>query len=223
MARSFYADEDEKYSTPGLPTITHGETIKDETKQTPSNSQITINKFGNLITTAPALQKFSANIRETTTEYYNTFTEKYEFYTGTAKSHFAMTVDRISDVKGKDEDFLPNICTVLTSTLAGSIVSRSHSMPIRFFTPVLFGSIALKYTLPQTYENVSGVFSNIGLKIENKYFPGFKETREQSYKQSEDFCQNVEKLQNNLWNGLVESVGCVRKSICSSISSLKKD
>jgi organizing structure protein 2 len=223
MARSFYADEEEQYSTPGLPTVTHIQVPKPITKNETSNTEIKINEFGNLIATAPGLEKFVSKIRKTTTEYYEEINEKYEFYTGTAKSHFGMTVDKIADFKGENENLLPNICTVLTSTLVGSIFARNHSLPIRFFTPVLFGAVALKYSLPNTFANVSGGFSNVGLAIERKYFPDFKETRENGLQKTQEVYKNAEQLKLNLWDGLVQNVSYARKSICGAICSEKKD
>lgn len=218
MGRSFYKDEEDQYSTPGLPTVSH---IKNEANEltTATEADIKINKFGNLITTSPALESFVSKIRETTTSYYNIINEKFEFYTSTAGSHLEMTKYKILDFKGEHEDLLPNGCTVLTATLVGSIVSRNRSLPIRFVTPILFGGIALKYVLPETYANVSNGFQHVGLSLENKYFPEFKQTREDNLKKFDQFMDSACALKQNSWNGLVSCVSTTRKSILSVVDS----
>lgn len=218
MGRSFYTDEDETYSTPGLPTVAQDLHPKSELTELS-----TINKFGNAITTAPGLQSFVSRIRETTLQYYEAFDEKFEFYTDTAKAHFGMTTDRIWSFKDENENLLPDSITVLTSTLIGSIVARNHSLPIRFITPLLFGSIALKFTLPKTSDNISEGFGKIGLALESKYFPDFKDVRHNACNQIEETIKNTQNLKNDAWNGLVKTVHDSRESISSSIDSLKKD
>lgn len=221
MGRSFYKDEEDKYSTPGLPTVQH--IAEPETPSANTTTEIKVNKFGNLITTSPALERFASKIRETATDYYECASEKYDFYTGTASSHFAMTVDKVAQFKGQDEELLPNICAVLTSTLVGSIVARNRSLPIRFFSPVLFGALALKYSLPQTYNNLSTGLQNVGLAVERKNFPEFKETRERSCEQLHGLCNSIQQFRVDSWNSLVSTVACTRQSVCSSLKSLKKD
>lgn len=222
MGRSFYTDEEDKYSVPGLPTVAHIEdaAAKEKARET-SSTEITINKFGNLITTSPALEGFVSEVRKNVNYYYDIANEKYEYYTGTAKAHFNMTAARLYEFKGEDEQLLPNGCSVLTATLFGSIVSRNHAFPVRFFTPLLFGGVALRYALPQTYRNVASGFENLGLGIESKYFPEFTKTREESLAQIAELKKSVENVQNDAWNCLVDTVAQTRKSIGSLVE--KKD
>lgn len=221
MGRSFYSDEEETYSVPGLPTVAQIEESKTPASAVePSSASITINKFGNLITTSTGLENFVSKIRMTTQDYIGVFNEKYLYYTGTAQAHLGMTVARIYDFKGEDEQLLPNGCGVLTATLLGSIVSRTRSFPVRFFTPILFGGIALKYALPQTYQNVADGFKNVGLKVEAKYFPEFAKTREESSAKVSELKTSIQNLQTDSWNCLVDTVATTRKTICET---LKKD
>lgn len=221
MGRSFYSDEEDKFSVPGLPTVAHIEDAEAKEKGRATSTEITINKFGNLITSSPALEGFVSKVRKNVEHYYDVASEKYEFYTGTAKAHFNMTASRLYEFKGEDEQLLPNGCSVLTATLFGSIVARNHSIPVRFFTPLIFGGVALNYALPQTYRNVANGFQSVGLGIENKYFPEFSKTREESVAQISELKNSLENVQKDAWNGLVEIVADTRKSLCDLVG--KKD
>lgn len=218
MGRSFYNDEETTYSVPGLPTV--AQVSEPKTQETiPSNSSI--NEFGNYITTSIGLENFVSKVRQSVRDYYEIAEEKYLFYTGTAQAHFGMTAARIYEFKAEDEQLLPNGCGVLTAALFGSIVARNHALPIRFFTPVLFGAVALKYALPQTYRNVSQGFENLGLGLESKYFPEFTETRKNACAKVSELSKSFETIEADSWNSLVGTVSCARKSIIEAIG--KKD
>ncbi|KAG0688114.1 hypothetical protein C6P40_001408 [Pichia californica] len=227
MGRSFYTDEETAYSVPGLPTVAQTTDALPSASSAPSasasasNSSNTINKFGNYITTSSGLENFVSKIRKTTQEYYEIADEKFQYITGTGQAHFIMTIDRIYNFKGEDEQLLPNGCSVLTATLLGSIVSRNHSFPIRFFTPIIFGGIALNFALPQTYKNVSDGFKNIGIKLENKYFPEFTKTRQDTCASISEISKSVENLQKESFDNLVNAVSYARKTVCDTFG--KKD
>lgn len=216
MGRSFYNDEEQEFATPGLPAVPYENDQKEPVSRT---TELQINKNGNLITSAPALESFVSKIRETTVGYYKKASEKFDYIVGTGKAHMAMTVDRVAEFKDEKEELLPNICGVFTATLVGSIMSRNRIWPVRFIVPTTFGAVALKYALPGTYNNIACAVENVYLKIEERKFPEFKNTRSQIYQNYRESLRGACKLRENVWNSLVSEVAKVRKSL----AEVKKD
>ena len=215
MGRSFYSDEEATYNTPGLPTVP---SLEHPTSTPNTDATSTINRFGNIITTSPGLQNFVSKIRTTTIEYTETFLEKYDYITSTAVSHSAMTADRIASFKNENEVFLPNACIVLTAALTGSIAARNHNFLLRATVPLLLAGTALNYTMPKTYDNVSEGFGKVGASIERRYFPDFKNVRESVANNTQQTTENVKKIENEAWNGLVNLVGSTRESLVETFN-----
>lgn len=223
MARSFYADEEETYATPGLPTIPQPESLPLQNATTTSNTTLTVNNSGNLITTSPALQRFVSQLREKTVNYYTAASERLDRFTSTGHAHFFMTVDRVAEFKAEDEPLLPHACTVLTASLVGAIFARGRAFPLRFVTPLVFGGLALHWTMPHTFDNVAGSIKGISLAVEDSYFPSFRETRREASVKTHNAVVELQQLQNKAWEGLVQNVACVRKGIDSALTTVKKD
>ncbi|TID28333.1 hypothetical protein CANINC_002510 [Pichia inconspicua] len=216
MARSFYNDEEQEFATPGLPAVPYEHVQKEPISRT---TELQINKNGNLITSAPALESFVSKIRETTVDYYQKTSERLDYFFGTGRAHMAMTVDRIAEFKDEKEDLLPNICGVFTATLVGSIMTRTRIWPVRFIVPTTFGVVALKYALPGTYNNIANAVGNVYLNIEERKFPEFKNTRTQFSENYYKVLNNACELKKNAWNSLVGEVATARKTL----SEIKKD
>lgn len=218
MGRSFYSDEEATYNTPGLPTVPN---LEHPIPTPNTDTASTINRFGNIITTSPGLEKLVSKVRTTTSEYYDTICEKYDLYTSTAVSHAGMTADRLASFKDESEVFLPNACIVLTAALTGSIAARNHNLLVRASLPAFLAGTALYYTMPKTYDNVSNGLGKVGAALERRYFPEFKNVRENVSNGTVQLVETTKNIENDAWNGLVSLVGSARRSINETIN--KKD
>lgn len=51
------------------------------------------------------------------------------------------------------EPVLPNSIYILVSTFSGSILVNRRSLPVRFITPVIFGTVAFSQFMPRSFKN----------------------------------------------------------------------
>ncbi|KAK9475564.1 apolipo protein O-domain-containing protein [Dipodascopsis tothii] len=62
----------------------------------------------------------------------------------------------IASIHPTTEEILPGAIYVLVSALSGTIVFRKHNVLLRsFVAPVIFGGVAFRFLLPETFNNVA--------------------------------------------------------------------
>ncbi|GMM29282.1 hypothetical protein DAMA08_019980 [Martiniozyma asiatica (nom. inval.)] len=219
MPRSFYQN-DSTPSLPGLPEVALKDSpieattpISESHPSLDPPSASVISPSGHYITTTPALQSIASSVRQTTTDYYKVVSEKWEFYTSTAKAHWGMTVDRTKDLVDPSDAFLPNACYVLTGSLFGSIIARNRGLALRIATPWFAGLTVMKFALPGTFDNLSAIVGGKYLQVESEKAPQLKAAREEFSQGLKEFKKSGQDGKHNAWVGLVDTVHEARVAI----------
>ncbi|ODQ82696.1 hypothetical protein BABINDRAFT_29863 [Babjeviella inositovora NRRL Y-12698] len=143
--RSFYADDDVSIPTPG-----YNSKISDSLKQKESLHDAT-EVEGMIIRTVPVFERYANEARL----YLHNKRELAAAEWGTQKSAFCNEVKSIKTHIDTTivEPVLPSLIYILTTALSGSIMVNKSSLPVRFVAPLLFGTAAYKYFMPQSYAN----------------------------------------------------------------------
>lgn len=128
------------------------------------------------ITTNPVLEKYANQAREFFLEKTEFINAKYEFSKDMAEMHSAMVAKKYNELIV--EPLLPNGLYVLTATLLGAITVNRRSLPLRFITPIIFGTTASAYLFPKSFNNVTNGLGN----LEEKHAPELKQFQDNSIK-----------------------------------------
>lgn len=76
-------------------------------------------------------------------------------------------IGRVKSIHDPTEPLTPASLYVAISTLTGSILTRTRTLPIRFITPPIFFFASLSYFLPKTSTNLNTYLGS----LEDKYLP----------------------------------------------------
>lgn len=87
-------------------------------------------------------------------------TAEYNNLRSAAKNEWDNAINKITSVYDPEDKFLPNFNYALTIMLSGSILASKSSLPVRFITPVVFGTAAFKFFLPRTFANTCNAVMN---------------------------------------------------------------
>lgn len=75
--------------------------------------------------------------------------------------------DRVKSIHDPTEPLTPSSLYIAISTLTGSILTRSRSLPLRFLAPPTFFFVSLSYFLPRTSANLNAYLGS----LEDRYVP----------------------------------------------------
>lgn len=81
---------------------------------------------------------------------------------------FIRYTGRVKSIHDPTEPLTPSSLYIAISTLTGSILTRSRSLPPRFLAPPTFFFLSLSYFLPRTSANLNAYLGS----LEDKYLPG---------------------------------------------------
>ncbi|EIM84620.1 uncharacterized protein STEHIDRAFT_140777 [Stereum hirsutum FP-91666 SS1] len=74
---------------------------------------------------------------------------------------------RVKSIHDPSEPLTPSSLYIAISTLTGSILTRSRSLPLRFLAPPTFFFVSLSYFLPRTSANLNAYLGS----LEDRYLP----------------------------------------------------
>lgn len=206
--RSFYADDEETITTPGLNTQ-----IPDELKsQESSHGNISFIE-GMSIRTIPKFETQLNKLRVSLYDNLNIGTAELNTQLSAISNEFNIIKNEYNSII--NEPILPNLIYILTASLTGSILVNRRLLPIRFITPVIFGGVAFNYFMPKSFNNAENKFIN----FEQKNYPDL-------YKQQLQFRENMESYKKQFKNELSDAELNLQKNIHISknyISDLLSD
>lgn len=115
-----------------------------------------------------------------------------------------------------EEPLLPNLIYILTGSLTGSIIVRNRLLPIRFITPLIFGTAVFALSMPKTFDNTLTLLS----QYEQKW-PELYETHRLVNALTRDYYQQSIDYKTKLDNDLVYQVGKARKYLTDLVNNGK--
>ena len=117
----------------------------------------------------------------------------------------------IAEIKSDEEDLLPGSIYVLVSTLSGSILARNRNVLVRGIAPILFGTVAFRYFLPQTYENTGKLIWRFEQKA-----PALAEAHTKTQQQVDGLVNDVNSAVNSGKQALESGVHSARQFVADS-------
>lgn len=144
MGRSFYENDERVITKPG-----YNAEISDDLKEKEGFHGIVGFVNGMEIRTFPTLEKYAHKARVILNDNLSYYGAEFSTQFSSVSNELANFSDEIKSVI--KEPVLPAGIFVLTSALTGSILANRRALPVRFFTPLVFGGFAYKYFMPQSY------------------------------------------------------------------------
>lgn len=178
--RRFYEDESQITPVPG--TVTPAPATEVE-----SLGEVTLID-GISVRTTPTVESSIKSIRKSVTSSYNTV--KSELNTQYAKlnqTEQAVT-KRLGSLHSRSEDLLPNSIYIVVAALSGTIFSRQKNILARLTFPIITGSLAFKYFLPNTFRNTTSFLWD----LERENVPVIAQHHEELLKNADDLVAQSE-------------------------------
>lgn len=223
MGRTFYS-ADATPAVPGLPEATRADHLLETTEPLAAShaalqpgAPVVVNPAGRQIASTPALEALAARIRTAVVDTYEDVSEKVDYYSSVAVSHWGMTVDRTKSIVSSEDQFLPNSLYVLSAALAGSIITRNRGLPTRFLTPWVFSAVALNLAMPHTYANIAGSLADKYQQVEAAKVPELTKARLEAVEGVRQLSESTSAQTDVAWESLVSTVHNSREAITSAI------
>ncbi|GME84539.1 unnamed protein product [Ambrosiozyma monospora] len=207
--RSFYTDDDEISSTPGLTSAISPEL---ETKQVVQIDDNTKFVKGKLIKTFPQLEQFSNQWRKWLISKTDVATAEYDNLKSAVNNEISTVTNKTSELI--TEPVLPSTIYILTAALTGSILSNRRNIAVRFLAPTVFGIASFKYFMPHSFSNVG----NWLYQLEGEYVPEVQKFQDDTTKSTNDLIAAAEQFQKETNDSLVSSVKETRQYIMDWVS-----
>ena len=144
MARSFYENDERIVTKPG-----YNAEINEQLKEQEGSHGIVGFVNGMEVRTFPILEKYAHKARVVLHDNLSYYGAELSTQLSSVSNELRNLSDEIKSVI--KEPVLPAGIFVLTSALTGSILVNRRMLPIRFFTPIVFGGVAYKYFMPHSY------------------------------------------------------------------------
>lgn len=160
MARAFYEDDELITTKPGYNTEASAELKEQES----SHGNISFVQ-GMGVRTAPFLESHFNALRLRLHDQVSVLSAEL----GTQQTALA---NEWRNLRSKAEGLIvdpvfENLPDIVLPALAGSILVSKRALPLRFIVPTLFGGVAFKYRMPESYNNIKSK----ALDWENETFP----------------------------------------------------
>lgn len=171
--RSFYEDDSNVSSTPGL-----AEPIPADLKAKEGVHGEVSFVEGMTVRSSPYLEKYANQVRFYIHDKYTVLAAEL----ATQRLAFRQEWNSVASFVNNDlikDPVLPNSIYILTVTLLGSIAARNRSLPLRFLSPAVFGTGALAYYAPNTFNAAKGHLC----KLERENLPEVYQQQQELKKQ----------------------------------------
>lgn len=207
MGRSFYEDDANVITKPG-----ENVEISDSLKEKESNHGNITYIQGMTIRTTPILEKYSNSLRLWLSDKLSIYTAEFD----TQISSFRNEVNSInheinSTIK---EPVLPALIYIVTATLTGSILASKRSFPVRFLSPIVFGTGATAYFAPKTFDTITSKYES----YEQKQFPQFNKQKHELLDEYNKFKSQSEQSITQAKMDLQNSIHDARLKIIKFVS-----
>lgn len=178
--RKFYEDESQITPIPGTVTPASGT----ELEVLGSNRIID----GISVRSSTSIENGFKNIREMMISKYNsvraTINTKYSQMNETEKS----ITKTVGNLHNKSEDLLPNSIYIIVAGLSGTIAAQRRGIIAKLIFPLVTGSIAFKYFLPNTFKNTTGFLWD----LEKKNLPQLADSQDRLIQEADTFITKTE-------------------------------
>lgn len=193
--RDFYVDDDLVVTKPGVNTGISPE-LKEQ--EGPHGNVSFIE--GMSIRTTPILEKYTSQAR-------TWLHDKWLIYGSELSTQKSAIVNEYRSIANDvsllvKEPVLPNLIYILTSTLTGSILVNRRSLPLRFLSPVLFGTVATSYFMPHTFETLTGKLDRYEKETVPEVYDAHQDLLKKYEQLKKDSEAGVEDLLVKLTNGV---------------------
>jgi len=149
---------------------------------------------GYKINTSSFLEKHLNSIRSCTINKLNIADSELKNLTAVFRNEINNLYSNLYSVYDPNDQFLPSFIYALTTTLTGSILVNKKSLPIRFFSPLVFAVLGFKVFLPGTFDKTINATKNWEahsypelLNYQRSFKKILIETEQQAIKISQDF------------------------------------
>ncbi|GMM34988.1 hypothetical protein DASC09_023130 [Saccharomycopsis crataegensis] len=206
--RAFYQDlEDDLTVTNGA--ASNNKSLLDEQLYTPAkhdNLEVTYTD-GMTIASSKFLEQKLNVLRNWTIGHLDYYFYEYE----TAKSSMNNELDALKTKYHSivAEPVLPNLIYILTGALSGSVMVNKKALPIRFITPLIFGSACYGYFMPKSFDNTRANVWN----YEKENFPHFAKGHIEFLIKMEKNKKCMEKKLEKTNQCLIKKVHCTRTAV----------
>lgn len=201
-----YDDETPSYQDPLPGTIYDsvqlgeskaGEAEKKLEKKVEKNVEVAHSKVDKFVNCAQSkLKQYTQQVREFLDQQLSDASNATEAYGHKYREGERNAAQVVASLKSEKEDLLPQSIYVLVTGLSGSIFARKRNFVVRAVAPWLFGAVAFRYFLPETFDNTRKLF----WRYEQEQLPTLAKKHEATYeeaqklsKQTVDFYQSSEK------------------------------
>lgn len=209
MGRSFYEDDAFVITKPGVNVE-----ISDTLKEQESNHGNITYVQGMAIRTTPYLEKYSNSIRL----WLHDKVSIYSAELGTQKSFINNEINSLKNEIDStiQEPVLPGLIYILTATLTGSIVASRRALPIRFITPIIFGTAATAYFTPKTFDSITSKYEN----YERNTFP---EINKQKHELCDEYCKLKAQSEQSIANAKTDLQNSIHDARMKLIDFINKE
>lgn len=202
--RRFYEDDADVLPAPGTVVPAAGTELK-------SMLGTSTSVDGTSVRSARFLERVFKLVRETVQDAYlslrTTGDEAFLKFNNTER---AVTL-RMSQLHNRQEDLLPNAAYVAVAALAGTIAGRKHGFLARATLPVVFGTAAFRYFLPQTFANTTSFLWD----VEQQKMPEVALKQQELVTLTENFVRDMGKTTEELRQFLLEQAEGLRRKVAS--------
>lgn len=211
-SRHFYEQDDDLNLSPIIETKPASlEPTKSKTKKELESDTTVKSTFidGYKINTSNFLEKHLNTLRANLINQLNIADAELGNITSAFRNEVNTLYSNIYSVYDPKDQFLPSFIYALTTTLTGSILVNKRSLPIRFFSPLLFATVGFKVFLPRTFDNTVDAIKN----WEAHSYPELLEVQRSFKKSLVDLEQQACQTTKDLNNSLIATVRDIRTTL----------
>ncbi|MCH0629314.1 hypothetical protein JNB11_04985 [Kocuria palustris] len=164
---------------------------------------------GTLVRSARFLERVFRSVRQEVEDVYLTLRSKGDEAYSSLNSAERQVTSTVLGLHARQEDLFPNSVYILIAGLAGNIAARKHGVVAKMTLPVLFGTVAFRYFLPQTFANTTHYL----WEVEQRNFPEVAAKLLELAKHTHELVDDVEKGAEHLKQFVNDTVAGLRRKV----------
>ncbi|CAN3372731.1 hypothetical protein DIURU_004780 [Diutina rugosa] len=164
---------------------------------------------GTSVRSARFLERVFRSVRQELEDVYLTLRSKGDEAYSSLNSAERQVTSTVSGLHARQEDLFPNSVYILIAGLAGNIAARKHGVVAKVTLPVLFGTVAFRYFLPQTFANTTHYL----WEVEQRNFPEVAAKSSELAKHTHELVDDVEKGAEHSKQFVNDTVAGLRRKV----------
>lgn len=199
--RNFYEDDANVVPQPGTIVPAAGTEVKAVGTSTVVD--------GTLVRSARFLERLFRSVRQDVEDVYLKLRSKGdEAYTQLNSAERQVT-STVLGLHARQEDLFPNAVYIIIAGLAGNIAARKHGVIAKVTLPLVFGTAAFRYFLPQTFANTTHYL----WEVEQRNFPEVAAKLLELAQHTHELVEDVEKGAEHLKQFVNNTVAGLRRKV----------